>query len=549
LNTSLTSSAEASPVEADESSRRILDRWDAVIAIVVGVIIFGVYLRTIAPGLLVDDSGEFQTMTRLLGHTHPTGYEVYTLLGRVFSSIPIGDFATRVSAFSAFMGGVAAGLVYFISRLLRSPKAIAVIPALAFAVAPTVWSQGIIAEVYTPAAVFAGTIIASLLVWQRSGSPRWLVVAGVAGGMSLGVHFSIGLYLPAIACFVILVAIGRDEGAFSKAAWRNTWVPALSGAAVGVGAAVAIFVLVDIVNPAAQYFNAVVAPSYSDWDLKPGQIDGVFERLRFDWTARQFSGLMFVEDGLMAQRWDAFRASVSAEIATPLLVSAIVGFGYLLWRNWRAALFIVIALVTQLVFAFNYAIGDMIYVFYIPAYMLLALLSGAGLAAVVAGVKTIPGLPENSWKAASIVVAAVALIFGVYPVAAVNNKYVAEGSTPPYDFEAYPYNDYVASVMHPGLTAMVLKLPDGAIVFGDWDDLYPRFWVAHVEQGRTDLMFHETYPADDQEGMADSAVEYIVEMAAIRPVFVPERIPQLTEAGLSYSPLRVGPVKMLKVLP
>jgi hypothetical protein len=528
---------------------RVLTRADLIVGGAVGLIVFALYLRTIAPGVLVDDSGEFQTMTRLLGHTHPTGYEVYTLLGRVFSTVPIGDFATRVTAFSSFMGGVAAALIYIISRLLRSPRAIAIVPAFAFAVAPTVWSQGIIAEVYAPAAAFAATVIVALLLWQRSDDGRWLMVAGIAGGLSLGVHFSIGLYLPAIAAFVVLVVSGRDGRAFGADARRNTWLPALGGAAIGIAGAIAVFVLIDVANPPAQYFDAVVAPSHSAWELQSGQIDGVVERLKFDWTARQFSGLMFTSEGLMGERWDAFRSDVTTEISWPLLLAAFVGIAWLFWRNWRAAIFMVIALAAQLVYAFNYDIGDMIYVFYIPSYMLLALLAGAGLTAVVAAVRAIPGLPDSSWRVASVALAGLVLILAVYPVASVNSEYVADGTTPPYDFEAYPYNDYVASSMHPVLTAMVLDLPDDAIVFGDWDDLYPRFWVAHVEQGRTDVMFHETYPADDQEGMAESAVEYIIEMSAIRPVFVAERIRELTDAGLSYVPMRVGPIKMLKVMP
>jgi hypothetical protein len=548
VTTSQNSSAEAEAPEAPTSSRGELTRSDLVISIVVALIVFALYLRTIAPGLLIDDSGEFQTMARLLGHTHPTGYEVYSLFGRLFSIIPIGDFATRVTAFSSFMGGVAAGLIYLISRLLRSPRAIAVVPALAFAIAPTVWSQGIIAEVYTPAAVIAGIIIASLLVWQQSGNRTWLVVAGVAGGLSLGVHFSIGLYLPAIAVFIVLVAVGRSERVFSGEAWRNTWRPAIVGAAIGVTGAVAVFVLIDAIDPPAQYFEAVVAPSYLAWDLEEGQIDSVLERMKFDWTARQFTGLMFTQEGLMGERWEAFREGVKAEISWPLLLAGFVGLAWLLWRNWRAAVFIVIALATQLVYAFNYDIGDMIYVFYIPAYMLLVLLAGAGLTALNDGLVRIP-LPSAARSALPFFISALALVFAVYPIASVNNEYVVAGTTPPYDFEAYPYNDFVASAMHPILTAMVVDLPDNAIVFGDWDDLYPRFWVAHVEQGRTDVMFHETYPADDQEGMAESAVEYIVEMSAIRPVFVPERIRQLTDVGLTYVPMRVGPVKMFKVVP
>lgn len=523
-----------------------LDRKDAIVATIVGLVVFLAYLRTIAPGLLLDDSGEFQTMTSLLGHTHPTGYEVYTVMGRIFSTVPIGDLATRVTAFSSFMGGVAAALVYVVSRLLRSPKVIAAIPALAFAVAPTVWSQGIIAEVYAPAAVFAAAMVASLLIWQRTESSRWLVVAGVVGGLSLGVHFSIGLYLPAIAVFVILVAWSRSEGVFSKAAWRTIWLPAIIGAVAGIVAAIGLFVVVDLVNPPSQYFDAVVAPSHSAWDLQPGQIDGVFERLKFDWTARQFSGLMFTQDGLMTERWAAFKTSVPAEIAWPLLFSTLVGVVWLAWRNWRATTFVIVALATQLIFAFNYDIGDMIYVFYIPAYMLLALLAGAGLTAVAEGIERIPAVPAT---AAAGSVALVALVVGVYPIASENNTYVIEGSTPPYEFEAYPHNDYVATMLHPVLAATVADLPENSIVFGDWDTLYPYFWVAHVEQGRKDIMFHETYPADDQDGMADSTVAYIIKQSALRPVFVPERIPELTAAGITYAPVRIGPTKLLKVMP
>ena len=546
MSTSQTSSAEGDHTDTDESNPTGLDRTDAIIAGVVGVVVFVAYVRTIAPGLLVDDSGEFQTMARLLGHTHPTGYEVYSILGRVFSTIPIGDAATRVTAFSAFTGGIAAALVYIISRLLRSPKAIAVIPALAFAVAPTVWSQGIIAEVYAPAAAFAGVIIASLLVWQSTGRRRWLVAAGVVGGLSLGIHFSIGLYLPAIAIFLVLVALSRPESIVSAEALRRTWLPAAGGAVIGVIAAVVLFVAVDVSNPPSQYFDAVVAPSRSAWDLGPGQIDGTSERLKFDWTARQFTGLMFTSDGLAGERWEEFRASVPTEISFPLLLTALIGFGWLVWRRWRVAVVLVVAIGTQLVFAFNYDIGDMIYVFYIPTYMLLAIVAGAGLTAIVDGAEKIPGVGA---AVAAAGVAVVALVFGVYPIASANTVHLVNGTTPPYEFEAYPYDDYVATTVHPMLSATIADLPENAIVFGDWEMLYPSFWVAHVEQGRTDLMFHETYPADDQEGMAASAVSYIVEQSALRPVYVPERIPELAAAGITYAPARIGPSRLFKVVP
>jgi hypothetical protein len=64
-----------SPSTAAED-RADLTRWDTVLATAVGLLSLVLYARTLAPGLLPGDSGEFQTMAILLGHTHPTGYPV-----------------------------------------------------------------------------------------------------------------------------------------------------------------------------------------------------------------------------------------------------------------------------------------------------------------------------------------------------------------------------------------------------------------------------------------------------------------------------------------
>jgi hypothetical protein len=178
--------------------------------------------------------------------------------------------------------------------------------------------------------------------------------------------------------------------------------------------------------------------------------------------------------------------------------------------------------------------------------MLLAIAAGAGLTAVAFGLTKIPGVGATVAAAG---VAVVALAFGVYPTASANTSYLLDGTTPPYEFEAYPYDDYVATTLHPVLSATIADLPENAIVFGDWEVLYPSFWVAHVEMGRTDLMFHETYPADDQDGMAASTVDYIVAQSALRPVYVPERIPELAAAGITYAPARIGPSRLFKVVP
>lgn len=51
-----------------------LTRLDYLLAALVACISFVIYLLTVAPGLLMNDSGEFQTLAATFGYTHPTGY-------------------------------------------------------------------------------------------------------------------------------------------------------------------------------------------------------------------------------------------------------------------------------------------------------------------------------------------------------------------------------------------------------------------------------------------------------------------------------------------
>ena len=66
-----------------------LDRKDRWIALVVGLAALVLYVRTLYPGLLAGDSGEFQALARLLGNTHPTGYQIYVLLAYPLTWMPV----------------------------------------------------------------------------------------------------------------------------------------------------------------------------------------------------------------------------------------------------------------------------------------------------------------------------------------------------------------------------------------------------------------------------------------------------------------------------
>lgn len=58
-------------------------------ALIPSLIVLIFYIITLAPGLIAPDSGELATVQYTLGIAHPTGYPLFTILGFLFSLIPV----------------------------------------------------------------------------------------------------------------------------------------------------------------------------------------------------------------------------------------------------------------------------------------------------------------------------------------------------------------------------------------------------------------------------------------------------------------------------
>ena len=86
------------------------ERRYVVLAIAVFVVSLFIYLQTLAPAVstIFDDSLEFQLVSYQLGIAHPTGYPLYTLMGKLFTSLPVGTIAYRVNLLSALCGALTA---------------------------------------------------------------------------------------------------------------------------------------------------------------------------------------------------------------------------------------------------------------------------------------------------------------------------------------------------------------------------------------------------------------------------------------------------------
>ena len=184
------------------------------------------YLSTLAPSVvtLFDDSLEFQLVTYRLGIAHPTGYPLYTLLGKLFTFLPVGNIAYRVNLMSAVFGAATVSVLCLLimqeSRIV-GPKAFdqqgslrtslpsylgSLSGALFLAVSPVFWHQATIAEVYTLNAFFVATILLlAVIPLPTEQSQTRLLWLAFGVGLSLTHHRTMLLLLPAMAVYLLII--------------------------------------------------------------------------------------------------------------------------------------------------------------------------------------------------------------------------------------------------------------------------------------------------------------------------------------------------------
>jgi hypothetical protein len=177
-------------------------RGDRLVALLLFAGALGLYAATLLPGIGSGDTAEFQRVLPTLGVAHPTGYPLYTILGWLWSWLPLGTPAWRTSLFSAFTAALAVAALYVVARALGQARGVAAAAALALACSRTFWSQATVAEVYALAALIQALLLLALLRWRAGRWPLWL--AGLMIGLGLAHHRTIVLMIPGALLFVLI---------------------------------------------------------------------------------------------------------------------------------------------------------------------------------------------------------------------------------------------------------------------------------------------------------------------------------------------------------
>jgi hypothetical protein len=350
----------AMPPSSSKHSDNVLPyAWQRAIVLPVFILSLGLYLLTLAPTIVTvfDDSLEFQLVTYLLGIAHPTGYPLYTLLGWLFTKLPLGDVAYRVNLMSAVFGAVTIALVYLIGLELIAgdwrPEAghrtdtrqawlevlAALIGALALVISPVFWSQATIAEVYTLNAALMAGLLWLLVRGTYPPSERWLMALAFLLGVSLTHHRTALLMLPSMAYFLWP----------QFRTWRlRTWIK----------------LTVALVMPCLLYL-------YIPLRGQVGSLDGTYTNtLEGFWrhVSTGGYGVFVFENPFGAERGVGFYFSLFLDQFGPLGFAAGL-VGLLVLRRYRFQGLTAIIFATYLVFNLFYRVAD-IEVFFIPLFLI-----------------------------------------------------------------------------------------------------------------------------------------------------------------------------------
>lgn len=353
-------------------------------ALACSVLLLAVYARTLMPGVGLGDSAKFQFVGWVWGTPHPTGYPTYLVLNHLFlAAVPFGSLAWRANLLSAVFAAAAVALMGRLLVGLGVRPWVGALAALGFGLTPTLWSQAVVAEVYTLNLLFVVGVTHLFLRWRRSGERRHFYAACALYALSFGCHLTMVTLLPAVAAWVWTTE--------RKLLWDVRAVLAVLGL-VALGAAQYAYILVRAKAPGVPYEEMAAANMGQFWWSVTG---AGFKAWMFKFTPRQ----------LLTERLPMYAGLLMRNLG-PLLLLVPAGVAALWGRGKGPWLFLVLGALGNVGYSINYGIVD-IEVYFIPSYFFLAVLGTVGLAALVGRWRSVPkGVAEAA-------AAVLALGFGV----------------------------------------------------------------------------------------------------------------------------------------
>jgi hypothetical protein len=419
-----------------------------------------VYLLTLSPTLQFIDSGELAVVCKTLSIAHPTGYPLYTLLGRLFSLFPLKDIIFRVNMMSLVF--ICAGNLLLFFTLLSLNRSFvkkkegssrteiwpAFLTALIFSFTPTLWSQAVSNEVYALNVLLFDLILFLVLIWRNSwrepGGERTLCLLIFIYGLSFGNHMSTILLSPALL-FLLIMTYGRDL--FSA----KRLIPRLGLFFLGLS----IYVFLPLrssQNPVMDWGNP------QSWATFKSHVTG------WQYQVWMFAG----STGAIVLHLKNFIKLFFHQFPVYLLPLTVLG-GWRLWvSDRRILIFFSILFLACVLYGINYEIPD-IDAYFLSAFVVNAIFMGTGLYSIIQTV-------EKSKIRKNVSFLFIIMLVVLPLILLKKNYHQADRSR---DHFAY---DLASNIMRSARK-------DAVIVTNEWDHYSPWLYLRWIEYKRPDVKF------------------------------------------------------------
>jgi hypothetical protein len=181
------------------------------------LVVFLIYLATLAPTTAFWDTSEYIAAAKVLGIPHPPGNPLFVLLAHVFGLLPLaGSYAERINLFAAVTSSLGAGCWFLVSeRWLRAivptqrPRQLAAFTGvLVGATLWTVWNQSTVNEKVYTVSMFFMALVTWLAVHWGDDEPgahrdRWLILIAYLLALTSTNHMMGVLAAPAVVVYVL----------------------------------------------------------------------------------------------------------------------------------------------------------------------------------------------------------------------------------------------------------------------------------------------------------------------------------------------------------
>lgn len=456
-------------------------------------IALGVYLRTMMPGVGYWDTAEFQTVPHLLGIMHTTGYPTYTLVGKLFSLLPFGSVAYRMTLFSGLCAASASALLAgLVQRLATWPcarplalrhRAIALGAGLAFAFNQTLWHTATRADAHTLHVAFALGATYLALRWHQLGRRRTLVALAAVVGLGLGNHMLMAMLVPGLALLVLL-------GPGREALVPRTLGPTLAAGLAGLSV-YAYLPLRAFQHPALDYGKPTTWENLRQlvFASDVGMGGALFGPVAV--------GRFLVWLGRMPETLGPWFTPLGANL---LLALVPVGLGVLARRDWRLAVSLLVLGLPSLYVGVVYPNGDA------ARYMFILLAIAVGLAALtlMAALDALVSVLEAR-KPVQLAATVASAAFAVMPLQLVPANWAASDQSRDHSAETL-----VAEVFQ--------RIPPQTAVVCEWNEATPLWYATLVEHQRPDV--EVVYETNATEAVRASLEDGIARRLGSRPVVV-----------------------------